>query len=427
MFVDVAKINVSSGKGGDGIVAFRREKYVPKGGPAGGDGGKGGSVIFVGNEGMSTLIDLKYNKILKAEDGENGKPKRMHGADAEDLVVDVPLGTTIYNVETNTVIGDITRHEQEVVVCKGGRGGRGNVQFTTSKNTAPEIAEKGEPGETLDIRVELKVLADVGLVGLPSVGKSTLISVVSNSKPKVAAYHFTTLQPNLGVVKVDNDRSFVMADLPGLIEGASLGQGLGHQFLRHIERTRVILHLIDMGATEGRDPYQDYVKINEELKAYKYDLMSRPQIIVANKMDVPGAEDNLELFKAELEGDIPIIPISAVTRDNVQQLLYKTADLLETAPTLHDMQSDREEDVVEYTFEKKEKPFEINLGDDGIYEVTGTTLKRIFEMTDFTKDQGVKRFARQLRQLGVDHALRERGVKHGDTVRIFDFEFEFID
>jgi GTP-binding protein len=427
MFVDVTKIKVSSGKGGDGIVAFRREKYVPKGGPAGGDGGQGGSVVFVGNEGLSTLIDLKYNKILKANDGENGKPKRMHGKNADDLMVEVPLGTTIYDTETDNVLGDITKHNQKVVICQGGRGGRGNVQFTTSKNTAPEIAEKGEPGLTRFIRVELKVLADVGLVGLPSVGKSTLISVVSNSKPKIAAYHFTTLQPNLGMVKVDDDTSFVMADLPGLIEGASLGQGLGHQFLRHIERTRVILHMVDMGATEGRDPFEDYTKINQELASYKYDLMSRPQIIVANKMDVPGALDQLELFKEQLQEDIPVIPISAVTKENVQQLLYQVKETLLSAPTLRDLQSNEAEDIVEYTFKKKEKPFVITRGDDGIYDVEGETLRRIFEMTDFTKDQSVKRFARQLRQLGVDKALRDEGVKSGDTVRIFGFAFDFTD
>lgn len=427
MFVDVAKIKLTSGKGGDGIVAFRREKYVPKGGPAGGDGGKGGSIVFIGHEGMSTLIDLKYNKILRADDGERGKPKRMNGANAEDLIVEVPLGTTIYDDDTNDIIGDITKHNQTVLVLRGGRGGRGNVQFTSSANTAPEIAEKGEPGTTRFIRVELKVLADVGLVGLPSVGKSTLISVVSNSRPKIAAYHFTTLQPNLGLVKVDDETNFVMADLPGLIEGASLGQGLGYQFLRHIERTRVILHLVDMGATEGRDPYEDYVKINKELSSYRYDLLKRPQIIVANKMDIPGAEDNLELFKEQLTEDYPIVPISAVTKDNVQQLLYQVKETLKTAPTLFELQSNEENDVVEYIFTPEEKKFVITKGDDGTFDVTGDVLQKIFDMTDFSKDQSVKRFARQLRQLGVDDALRKQGVKHGDLVRVFGFGFEFID
>ena len=427
MFIDLVKIKISSGKGGDGTVAFRREKFVPMGGPSGGDGGKGGNVYFIGNEGLSTLVDLKYNKVLRAEDGENGKPKKMNGARGKDLIVTVPIGTTIYDDDTDKVIGDITEHGQQILAIKGGRGGRGNVKFTTSRNTAPEIAEKGEPGLTKFIRCELKVLADVGLVGLPSVGKSTLISIVSNSRPKIASYHFTTLKPNLGVVRVEEGRSFVMADLPGLIEGASLGQGLGLQFLRHIERTRVILHVIDMSGSEGRDPFHDYTVINNELKSYKYDLLKRPQIIVANKMDIPGAEDNLELFKMELEEDYPIIPISAATKHNIQELLYKTMDLLEN--TKHfDLYEDADfEDVVEYTFEPDEEVFFISRADDGVYEVQGKPLKKIFDMTDFTKDQSVKRFSRILRQLGVDARLRDLGVENGDTVRVFNFEFEFID
>lgn len=427
MFVDLVKIKISSGKGGDGTVAFRREKFVPMGGPSGGDGGKGGNVIFVGDEGLSTLIDLKYNKVLRAEDGENGKPKRMHGATGKDLVVTVPVGTTIYDDETDKVVGDITEHNQQVMVAKGGRGGRGNVKFATSRNTAPEIAEKGEPGYTRMIRCELKVLADVGLVGLPSVGKSTLISIVSNSRPKIASYHFTTLQPNLGVVRVEDSRSFVMADLPGLIEGASLGQGLGLQFLRHIERTRVILHVVDMSGSEGRDPYEDYVVINNELASYKYNLMKRPQIIVANKMDISGAEDNLELFKMQLQEDYPIIPISAATNLGVQELLYKTMDLLENTKRFDLYDEVDYDEVVEYTFEADEEVFNVRCGDDGVYEVYGKPLKKIFDMTDFSKDQSVKRFSRVLRSLGVDAKLRELGVENGDTVRVFDFEFEFID
>lgn len=427
MFVDLAKIKIYSGKGGDGIVAFRREKFVPMGGPAGGDGGKGGSVIFEGDEGMSTLIDLQYNKILKAPEGENGRPKKMNGANGNDLIIKVPVGTTIYDDETDKVIGDITEHQQQVTIAKGGRGGRGNVKFTTSRNTAPEICEKGEPGIVRDIRVELKVLADVGLVGLPSVGKSTLISMVSNSRPKIASYHFTTLQPNLGVVKVKDGRSFVMADLPGLIEGASLGQGLGLQFLRHIERTRVILHVIDMAGSEGRDPYEDYTTINKELESYKYDLLKRPQIIVANKMDLPGAEDQLELFKMQVSEDILIIPISAATNLNIDELVYKTADLLDQTGRFDLYDETDYEEVVEYTFEKDEDIFDIKLADDGVYEVFGGPLRKIFDMTDFSKDQSVKRFSRQLRSLGIDAKLRDLGVQNGDTVRIFDFEFEFID
>ncbi len=427
MFVDLATIQVHSGKGGDGTVAFRREKYVPMGGPAGGDGGKGGDVLFIGNEGLSTLIELQYNKVLKAEPGENGKPKKMNGANGDDLIIEVPVGTTIYDNDTDKVIGDITEHQQRVLVAKGGRGGRGNVKFTSSRNTAPEIAEKGEPGLSRSIRCELKVLADVGLVGLPSVGKSTLISVVSNSRPKIAAYHFTTLQPNLGVVRVEQDKSFVMADLPGLIEGASQGQGLGLQFLRHIERTRVILHLIDMSGSEGRDPYQDYQVIQNELASYKYDLLKRPQIIVANKMDLPDAQDQLELFREQLDDDVEIVPISAYTKDNVQTLLYKTMDLLERTKRFDLYEETDYDEVVEYTFTPDEEVFYIERGDDGIYEVKGKPLRKIFEMTDFTKDQSVKRFSRILRSLGVDAKLRDLGVQNGDTVRVFDFEFEFID
>ena len=427
MFVDLVKIKVSSGKGGDGAVAFRREKFVPMGGPSGGDGGKGASVIFRGDEGLSTLVDLKYNKVLHAEEGTNGRTKRMDGAYGKDLIVRVPVGSTIYDDTTGKVIGDITNHEQEVVIVKGGRGGRGNVKFSTSRNTAPEISEKGEPGTTRNIRIELKVLADVGLVGLPSVGKSTIISVVSNSKPKIASYHFTTLVPNLGVVRVEEGRSFVMADLPGLIEGASLGQGLGLQFLRHIERTRVILHVVDMSGSEGRDPYEDYKVINKELELYKYNLLARPQIIVANKMDLPGAEENLELFKEMLEEEHLVVPISAFTRDNVKELIYKTADLLDNTKRF-DLYDDTDyEQVIEYTFSKDEKVFEINMAEDGVYEVSGDPLRKIFEMTDFKRDQSIKRFARQLRSIGVDRELRELGVKNGDLVRIFDFEFEFID
>lgn len=427
MFVDLVKIRVESGKGGDGIVAFRREKYVPMGGPAGGDGGKGGSIIFEGHEGLSTLVDLRYNKKITADPGENGKPKKMDGAYGKDKIIKVPVGTTIYDDISDKVYGDITAHNQQVVVCLGGRGGRGNVKFASSRNTAPEIAEKGEPGVIKNIRVELKVLADVGLVGLPSVGKSTIISIVSNSRPKIAAYHFTTLVPNLGVVKVEEGRSFVMADLPGLIEGASLGQGLGLQFLRHIERTKVILHVIDMSGSEGRDPFEDYIIINKELETYKYNLLARPQIIIANKMDLPDAETQLELFREQLQEDYDIIPISAATKYNIEELLYKTADLLDKTESFELYDDADYEEIVEYTYTADETLFEINRADDGVYNLTGDRLKKIFLMTDFSKDQSIKRFARILRSLGIDKELRDKGVKNGDLVRIFEYEFEFID
>ncbi len=427
MFVDLVKVHVKSGKGGDGMVAFRREKYVPKGGPSGGDGGRGGHIIFEGDEGLSTLLDLRYNKKLHAEDGENGKNKRMNGKSGKDLVLRVPVGTTIFNDQDDLVIADITEHKQRITILSGGRGGRGNIHFTSSRNTAPEIAEKGEPGLELPLRIELKLLADVALVGMPSVGKSTLISVISKSRPKIADYHFTTLTPNLGVVGVQDGRSFVAADLPGLIAGASLGQGLGLQFLRHIERTRVILHVIDMSAYEGREPYEDYQTIQHELASYKYNLTNRPQIIVANKMDLPDAKANLETFKKQLDSDIEIVPISAATKENIELLLLKTADLLDSTPLFSLYESTDYSDVVTYTHTPDKEAFTIELGDDGIYDISGDALKRLFEMTDFSRDQSVRRFARQLRTMGVDQALREKGVKHGDTVRIFGNAFEFQD
>ncbi len=428
MFVDLVTIKCASGKGGDGIVAFRREKYVPKGGPAGGDGGRGGHIIFEGHEGLSTLLDLRYKKHFKAGDGESGKPKKMDGKTGEDLIIKVPIGTTIFDHSTNKVLADITEHEQQVKILKGGRGGRGNVKFATSRNTAPEISEKGEPGEKLELRLELKLLADVGLLGMPSVGKSTLISSISASRPKIADYHFTTLQPNLGVVGVQDGRSFVVADLPGLIEGASLGAGLGLQFLRHIERTKVLLHVIDMASLEGRDPYDDYQVIMNELASYGHRLVDRPMIIVANKMDLPEAIDNLETFKKHFTEDTLIIPISAATKDNIELLLYKTADLLEQTSSFELYQEDEFADHVLYKFdEEQSKAFEITLADDGVYEVDGFQLRKMFEMTDFSTDQSVKRFARQLRSLGVDQALRDKGVKDGDTVRLCGLDFEFID
>ncbi len=427
MFVDLVKVHVKSGKGGDGMVGFRREKYVPKGGPSGGDGGRGGHIIFEGDEGLSTLLDLRYNRKLQAEDGEHGKNKRMNGKMGEDFIIRVPIGTTIFNDEDDLVIADITEHEQRVTVLEGGRGGRGNVHFSSSRNTAPEIAEKGEPGLELPLRIELKLLADVALVGMPSVGKSTLISVISKSRPKIADYHFTTLTPNLGVVGVRDGRSFVAADLPGLIEGASLGHGLGLQFLRHIERTRVILHVIDMSAFEGRDPYEDYKTIQHELKTYKYNLTSRPQIVVANKMDLSDAKRNLEAFKKRMDPSVEIIPISAATKENIELLLLKTADLLDATPQFSLYESEDYSDVVTYTHTPEKATYHLELGDDGVYDLTGDALKRLFEMTDFSRDQSVRRFARQLRTMGIDEALREKGVKDGDTVRIFGNAFEFKD
>lgn len=330
MFVDQVKVDVKAGNGGNGMVAFRREKFVPNGGPAGGDGGRGGSVVLQADEGLRTLMDFRYTRKFKAAAGGNGMIKQMTGRSAKDTIIKVPLGTTVTDAETGELIGDIVNKDQRLVVAKGGRGGRGNIHFASAKNPAPEIAENGEPGDELTIRMELKVLADVGLVGFPSVGKSTLLSVVTSAKPKIAAYHFTTLVPNLGMVRLDDGRDFVMADLPGLIEGAANGVGLGIQFLRHIERTRVILHLIDMSGVEENDPFEDYHKINHELTSYDPDLLKRPQIVVATKMDMPDAEANLEDFKAKLATDdtLPntpaVYPVSSITQQGLKALLAKT-------------------------------------------------------------------------------------------------------
>ena len=426
MFVDEVKVELFAGKGGNGIVAFRRELKIEKGGPFGGNGGNGGSIIFIGDENLSTLLDLRYSKIIKGNNGENGRNKGQYGACAEDTYVRVPLGTTIIDADTNLVIGDITAHKQEVLVCKGGRGGRGNMAFASGINKCPDFAEKGEPGEHRFVKCELKVLADCGLVGFPSVGKSTLISAVSKARPKIAAYHFTTLKPNLGVVSTSDGRGFVMADLPGIIEGASSGAGLGLQFLRHIERCRVIVHVIDMAATDLRDPISDYHIINNELKEYKMNLSKRPQIVVANKMDMPEAKENLERFKKELP-DVEVVEISALTYENLDQLLYKIADLLEVTNEFSLYEEDEKEEVVTYKFQEKEKPYTIRRDSDGTYVVEGKELKKLFEMTNLENDSAMRRFARQLRSFGVDDELRRLGVKNGDMVRIFDLTFEFID
>ncbi|HAX72686.1 MAG TPA: GTPase ObgE [Firmicutes bacterium] len=427
MFIDQVKIKIAAGDGGNGMVAFRREKYIANGGPAGGDGGNGGNVVFVADEGLSTLLDLRYNRVLQAENGEKGMAKSCHGKNAPELEVKVPVGTIVYDADTNLIIADLTEKGQRAIIAKGGRGGRGNTHFATPRNTAPEIAENGELGQRREIRVELKVLADVGLVGFPSVGKSTLISVVSACKPKIAAYHFTTLVPNLGVVGVPDGRSFVMADLPGLIEGAASGAGLGHQFLRHIERTRVILHVIDMSGMEGRDPYEDYMLINKELGEYRYKLLERPQVVVANKMDMPDAEENLKIFREKVGEDVMIVELSAATRQGLDELLYKTADLLEVTPQFPLYDENEVEQTVMYKFTPEDAKFEISRAEDGVFMVTGSQIERLVHMTDFNREASVMRFARQLRQLGVDAALRERGVQDGDIVRILEFQFEFKD
>lgn len=421
-FIDRVKIYVQAGTGGNGTVAFRREAHVPKGGPSGGDGGRGGSVIFVATNSLSTLLDLRYYREYKAQNGEKGHAKKMHGADADDLVIRVPVGTCVYDDDTGNIIADLTKDGQCAVIAKGGRGGRGNARFASSRNPAPKICENGEPGEKFNLRVELKLLADVGLVGFPSVGKSTLLSVVSKARPQIADYHFTTIVPNLGVVQVKDGRSFVMADLPGLIEGASQGKGLGHQFLRHIERCRVIVHIIDMSGSEGRDPYEDYVTINKELGEYEYRLLERPQIIVANKMDGDEAEENLKKFKEKL-GNQKVFPIIAPIHEGIDAVLYAVADALETAPDFFNQEEEQES--VLYTYKEEEKPFTIHNKGNGVWEVTGKKVERLVQMASFTTDDGFQRFALQIRNMGIDDALREAGCEDGDTVRLYDFEFEF--
>ena len=421
-FIDRVKIYVQAGTGGNGTVAFRREAHVPKGGPSGGDGGRGGSVIFVATNSLSTLLDLRYYREYKAQNGEKGHAKKMHGADADDLVIRVPVGTCVYDDDTGNIIADLTKDGQRAVIAKGGRGGRGNARFASSRNPAPKICENGEPGEKFNLRVELKLLADVGLVGFPSVGKSTLLSVVSKARPQIADYHFTTIVPNLGVVQVKDGRSFVMADLPGLIEGASQGKGLGHQFLRHIERCRVIVHVIDMSGSEGRDPYEDYVTINKELGEYEYRLLERPQIIVANKMDGDEAEENLKKFKEKL-GDQKVFPIIAPIHEGIDAVLYAVADALETAPDFFNQEEEQESAL--YTYKEEEKPFTIHNKGNGVWEVTGKKVERLVQMASFTTDDGFQRFALQIRNMGIDDALREAGCEDGDTVRLYDFEFEF--
>lgn len=424
MFIDRVKLKVKAGDGGNGIVAFLREKYIALGGPAGGDGGRGGSVIFEADQNKSTLLDLRFNKILKAEPGQHGKPKRMHGAQGSDYILRVPLGTVVRDEATGGILADLTRHKQQAVIAKGGRGGRGNCHFVTACDSAPEICEPGGVGEDKEILVELKVLADAGLVGFPSVGKSTLLSVVSAARPQIADYHFTTLTPNLGMVNVDGERSFVLADLPGLIEGAAEGKGLGHEFLRHIERCRVIVHVVDMGSAEGRDPLEDYRIINEELGKYEYRLLERPQVVVANKMDLDDAAENLERFK-QAHPDVPVFPTITLIHEGLQPLLYKVMELVEITPEFP-METTEGKGVL-YKFQPEQPAFTYqNLGNN-TWKLEGDRLIRAFSMTDFRNEEATLRFARTMRIMGVDDALREAGAKDGDIILIDNAEFVFHD
>lgn len=431
MFLDQVTVNVKAGDGGNGMVAFRREKYVPDGGPAGGDGGSGGNVIFIVEEGLRTLMDFRYNRHFRASNGENGMSKGKHGRGAKELYVKVPPGTIVKDAKSGQLYADLTDHGQEAIIAKGGRGGRGNIRFASPRNPAPEIAENGEPGEDKEIELELKVLADVGLVGFPSVGKSTFLSVVSAARPKVGAYHFTTLVPNLGMVETNEGKSFVLADMPGLIKGASQGIGLGIEFLRHIERTRVLLHIIDMSGAEGRDPFDDYQTINKELEEYDLKLRERPQLVIANKMDMPDSEENLKVFKkkiAELDEEIEIFEISAIAQKGLLPVLSRTASLLEKTDhfPLYDEENKQEERVL-YKHTPENREFEISRDPDGTWALSGEKLKRLFQMTNLERDESIMRFSRQLRGMGIDQALRNRGAKNGDSVRIDDFIFEFIE
>ena len=373
--------------------------------------------------GLNTLIDLKYKKIIKGERGENGLGKGMHGKGAADVIIRVPIGTVITDLETNLILADLTKEDDSVVVAAGGRGGRGNIAFATRNNPAPDFAENGEPGEYRKIKLELKLMADVGLVGMPSVGKSTIISKLSASKPKIADYPFTTLKPNLGVVKVSDGRSFVLADLPGLIEGASLGHGLGDRFLRHIERTRVIAHIIDMSGFSGRNPIDDYNIINKELENFSEKLMKKPQIVVANKMDMPKSTSNLEKFKKEV--DVPVYEISAIKGEGLSLVALKLADMLDEIPKNDLYETEKFESHVIYKF-KKEKPFTITREDD-VWVIRGKEIEKFVIMSRLDSNESVLRFSNKLRKFGIDDELREMGAKEGDTVRILDYEFEYTE
>ncbi|EKQ55115.1 MULTISPECIES: GTPase ObgE [unclassified Clostridium] len=429
MFVDKAKVFVKSGKGGDGAISFRREKYVPLGGPDGGDGGKGGSIIFQVETGITTLLDFKYKKKFIAEPGENGGGSKCYGKDGEDLYIKVPMGTIIREAESNKIIADLSHKGQELVLLKGGKGGKGNVKFATATKQAPHYAEPGMPGDELNIILELKLLADVGLLGFPNVGKSTLLSMTTKAKPKIANYHFTTLKPNLGVVAVEGIEPFVMADIPGIIEGAAEGVGLGIQFLRHIERTRLLIHIVDISGIEGRDPFEDFVKINEELKKYSVKLWDRPQIVVANKTDILYDEEIFENFKKKVQemGFDKVFKMSAATNEGVDAVMKEAARMLKEIPV-------KELEIAEdemYIPEEKRFTYDIhveNNAEEGydVYIVEGTFVDRLLSAVNVNDADSLRYFHKVLRNKGIFDELREMGIKDGDMVRLNDFEFEYV-
>lgn len=421
MFIDVAKIELKAGKGGDGSVAFRREKYEPSGGPAGGDGGDGGSIIIVGDKDIKTLMDYSYRSIYKAENGGDGRNKKQFGKKGEDLILKVPVGTLVKDYDTDTVIYDVKHDKEEFVICKGGKGGKGNVHFKSSIRQAPRFAEPGEKGEEKTIKLELKLLADVGLIGLPNVGKSTLLSIMSNARPKIANYHFTTLEPNLGVCKV-GEKSFVLADIPGLIEGASEGLGLGHDFLKHIERTKILVHVLDISGSEGRNPIEDFELINSELSSYNIKLNDKKMLVVLNKTDL-GAEENIKEFREKYSDKVDeIVEISAATTENVDKLTYLIADTLDS---IEDDYSTLDEQYV-YFEEEKEPDFKVRRENEN-YIVEGPLIENLIYRTNFEVYESVNHLQKVLEDKGVIQQLKDLGIQDGDNVVIGDVEFDFYE
>ena len=422
MFIDRAKIIVVSGAGGDGMVSFRREKYVPRGGPSGGDGGRGGSVIIRADSSLNTLINFRRHRKFAAKAGANGGAKEMFGKNGEDVYVDVPLGTMVYDDRTGELLADMTQNEQQVTVAKGGHGGRGNSHFATSAVRAPTYAEKGEPGEEKNIRLELKILADVGLLGFPSVGKSSLLRKVSGARPEVAAYHFTTLSPVLGVVSLDAERSFVMADIPGLIEGASQGTGLGDEFLRHVERTKVLIHVLDAAGSEGRDPLRDFHIINNELELYSPELVKKKQIVAANKTDLIDDPQKLEKLRKEIEREgYLFFPICTLTGEGLKPLLEAAWKILQEVP---DVTFENPEKAIVYEVPKDEFLIEQK---DGVFYVKGKRVEKLVSMTNFEDYLSMRRFERAWRFMGLDKLLKKEGIKEGDTVNLYGVEFTYAE
>lgn len=426
MFIDKARIHLKAGKGGDGAVAFRREIYVPAGGPAGGDGGKGGDIIFQVDEGMRTLMDFRYRKHYNATNGEDGKGKNMYGKAGEDLLLKVPPGTIIREETTGHIIADLTNHKESVIVARGGRGGKGNTHFKTSTRQAPKFAIAGEHGQELVVTLELKLIADVGLIGFPNVGKSTLLSVVTSAKPKIADYHFTTLTPNLGVVQTKYGDSFVLADIPGLIEGAHEGTGLGHEFLRHVERTKLLIHVLDVAGLEGRDPLEDFQKINQELYLYNEQLAEKPQVVAANKTDIPGSHTNFEKLKAALkEQEIEVFPISAATNQGLDELLAYVSKRLKELEELQEEAVVKEEKIYKYEDTEDRNYFAVNI-EDGVFIVEGKFIERLVNSTNFDDIDSLSYFQKVLRNKGIIDKLKELGVGEGDLVRMYGIEFDYF-